>query len=246
MVKISGLFLFLISIVPVLKAQTGIDHLINDTFDEEVRNIYEYYTHKQGKTSQIFNGPEYIPADINIKGHPFFEQKTLQLGVVKYDGNFYDHIKMGFDIYRNELAIVHYDEKEHFSLIRLSNQKINSFGFNGHRFIRLIKEENKGLSATGFYEILHNGNLKVLAKRVKKVQPTTERPYRYEFYNDSKLFIYKDGIFHHIGSKNMLFNLLEDEKKAIRRVRRRKKDGFENYVVRVCNYYEELKQGRGR
>ncbi len=244
MVKIPGLFLFLVSIVPVLKAQTGSDQLTNNTFDDQVSHLYESYTHILGKSSQIFNGPEYIPADINIKGHPFFEQKTLQSGVVKYDGMFYENIKMGFDIYRNEVAIVHYDDKEFFSLIRLSNQKINGFGFNGHRFVRLIKAENTGLPATGFYEILHDGYLKVLAKRIKKVQPSTERPYRYEFYSDSKLYIFKDGIFYPIGSRKMLFNLLEDEKKAIRRVRKRKKEDFENYVLRVCNYYEELKQER--
>ena len=132
MAKILGLLLVFVSIVSALKAQSGIDHLINDTFDEGVTNIYQSYARKQGKASQIFNGPEYIPADINIKGHAFFERNSLQSGVIKYDGVVYVNIEMGFDIYRNELAIVYYDEHGNFSLIKLSNPKIDGFRFDGH------------------------------------------------------------------------------------------------------------------
>ncbi len=246
MCKSGGLILILIAIGPVVWAQTDPGDLDNNTFDEKFLNIYEWYSHKQGKALQIFNGPEYIPVDISIQGHPFFEYETFQLGWIKYDGKIYIGIEIGYDIYREELAVVHYDENGIFSPIRLSNENIDGFSFNGHRFIRMGKGGNPHLASTGYYEILYEGSLKVFAHTVKKVQPSNEGPYRYQFVAKSVIYVFKDQEYRKIGSKKALLRLLEDEKSSIRKIAKNESGDFSSYVVSVCKRYEELKEGGSR
>ena len=246
MYKCRGLILFLIAIGQIVWAQTDPGDLGNNTFDEKFLNIYEWYSHKQGKALHIFNGPEYIPVDINIKGHPFYENETFQLGWIKYDGEIYIGIEIGYDIYREQLAVVHYDENSKFSPIRLYSKNVDGFSFNGHRFVRLEKGINPHLVATGFYEILYEDSLKVFALNVKKVQPSNEGPYRYQFAAKSVIYVFKDEEFHKIGSKKALLRLLEDEKSSIRKIVRNGSEDFRNYVVSVCRRYVELKQGGSR
>lgn len=242
--KSRGLILFLISIGPLAWAQTGPGVMENHTFDERFLDVYQSYTQEQGKAQQIFNGPEYVSVDINIKGHPFFLQKTFHSGRIKYDGEIYIGIEMGFDIHRGELAVVYYDENDNFSLIRIFSKNVNGFSFNGHRFVRLEKEKFPELFTTGFYEILYDGLLKVFALHVKKIRPTNEGIYRYQFVDNSVIYIFKDQVFHKIGSKKALLGLLEVEKRSIRKIGRA--ESFNDYTVSVCKRYEELKLEGGQ
>ncbi len=240
MCKSWRLILFLMTIGPIVWAQTAPDALNNNTFDEKYRNIYKWYVQEQGKALQIFNGPEYIPVDINIKGHPFFELKAFQSGLIKYNGEIYIEIEMGYDIYRDELAVVHYDENGNFSMIRPHSENVDGFSFNGHQFIRLTKERFPQLVSTGFYELLYDGSLKVFVQHVKKVRPSNDGPYRYQFVDNSVIYVFKDHEFHTIGSKKALLKLLEVEKGSIRKIGRI--ESFKDYTVSVCKRYDELKQ----
>jgi hypothetical protein len=242
MCKSGGLILFLIAIGPVVWAQTDPFNLDNNTYDEKHLDIYEWYSHKQGKALQIFNGPEYIPVDRRIQGHPFFEYPSYQMGWIKYEGEIYIGIEMGYDIYREELAVVHYDENSKFSPIRLNAENVDGFSFKAHRFIRLEKDDNPNLARTGFYEVLHEGSLNVFAISTKKVQPSNDGPSRYQFVAKSVIYVFKDKEFHKIGSRKALLKLLEDEKSSIRKITKYADEDFGDFVVSVCKRYEELKQ----
>lgn len=246
MVRKPYLIPLLVVISSLSFAQSDDYQLVNSTYDTKVKSIYDVYSKALGKSLRIYNGPEYVTEDFNISGHPFFESKTYRVGSVMYEGQFYDSIEMTYDIYRDELIIVHYDQNENFSLIKLLNEKVGGFSLSDNDFILIVQDTSTiNHPPTGYYEVLYDGNLKVFAKRIKKTRPSSDELYRYEFQRNDIIYLLKDNTFHSIRSKASFRRFLEDEKKSVKEYVSNnviRSLDLENYMVLVSQYYDRVKE----
>ena len=211
----------------------------------QIGNAVNFYTKYIGENSGIYNGSEYVAYDFHIQGHQYYEWNNPQPSSVKYDGIFYEKVPLAYDIVRDEVITTTYNDNVR---IRLVSEKISYFSIQDHFFERLIQDSsNKSVISTGFYERLYNGQMKVFAKRKKKIQEvvnTTEGDKQW-FKEFDQFFVLKKNTYYAIQSKSDLFSLFDDKGKAVKKYLRKNKLKFkrqpESTILYAVKYYDQLK-----
>ncbi|MDJ1473679.1 hypothetical protein [Xanthocytophaga flava] len=200
----------------------------------------EFYRKSTEESQHLYNGPEYYIYDARSTEHQFFKSDEMEEGSVYYDGQFYPNVLIMYDIVKDEVAIEHLNR---YDQLQLQKEKVRYFTVLNHHFIRLEKA-NTGLR-TGFYDILYEKRLKVLARRIKERDEVIEQmKIVVEFPAKNFFYIYKDGIYHNVSSKGSVLKLFQDQKKALRKYIRenqlRFKKDRENAIVKVTAHYDQL------
>lgn len=205
-------------------------------------DLFKQYQEKIGEASQILNGPEYFYDDSDRGGDPYFGDSPFYEGSIIYNGNRYDDLEIGYDIYRDIMFVARYQQG--LTSYQLPVERVAGFTLDQHVFIRLIDPDStSGHPGTGFYELLYNGKTKVIAKRRKKVVPSTEGIYKYEYGTDDEIYIVRNDAFNKVWLKSSIRKLFKEEKKSIRRYSNDNKlylMDLEPYAVQVCRYYDSL------
>jgi hypothetical protein len=198
-----------------------------------------------GENAHFYNGSEYIPYDVHIKGHPSFETELLEPAVINYDNLVYEGVNLNYDIVRDEVTTNRFERNFRIKLI---SEKIAYFSLLNHFFVRLVQDStNKSVINTGFYERIYNGNDKVYIKHSKIIEEKVT-----DYAGDEQWFTQKDiylvektGRFYPIQSKSMLFDLIKDRKKDVQKYLRKNKIKFRkdprNAILRTIEYYDQIK-----
>ena len=192
--------------------------------------------------AHVYEGGEYINHDPRIKVHPYYITDSLQVGSVVYNGIAYSGVRMLYDIVRYEVAI---QPPEGGYRLRLRTDKISAFSLSSHQFARIVGDSAAGIR-TGFYEIIYNGKVKALAKRLKTVyEDISSGAYRGEYLVKDRFVIQKDGGFYDVKSKRSVLDLFPDQGKELRKYIRANKLKFtdeqrEQTIARLTQRYDEL------
>jgi hypothetical protein len=201
-----------------------------------------------GQESRLYNGPEYLLYDRNIKGNALYplDATTWQPSEVNYDGIVYKGVPIMYDIYRDQLAAVLYNR---FSIYVFLSERVHDFTLFDHHFVRIVADSlstnNSGVT-TGFYDQLYGGKIEVLAKRIKNIQNSTSTIGVPETYFSAKneYYIKKGNIFYNVSSKRSFLNVLKDKKSLLQKYIRENnisfRDNREAYMAQVASYYDHL------
>lgn len=201
--------------------------------------LYERTLKRQ---AHVYEGDEYINHDPRIVVHPYYVVDSLQTGTVVYNGVRYQDVRMLFDIVRDELVV---QPPEGGYRLRLSTDKIAAFSVGSHQFVRIVGDSVAGIR-TGFYEIIYNGTVKALAKRLKTIhEDISDGTYKADYQQNDRFIIQKDGTFYEVNSKRALLNLFPDQAKALRKYMRTNRMKFRNEqreqtITRITQRYDEL------
>ncbi len=190
------------------------------------------------------NALYYIFYKFKKEGDPFFESDSIRDGTVNYAGRDYQKVPMLFDIARNELAIVSYDD-QHF--IVLDNDKVDSFHLRGHAFIRLVHNDTlSGSPPTAFYDRLYNGNIKVWAGRAKTFQESTAGGELIRIFSPhNAYYIFLNNTYYPAHNKKNILTIMRDKRHEIKKFARKQKlkfnkNGMEQAIIAVAAYYDQL------
>lgn len=201
--------------------------------------LYERAIYRQ---EHVYEGNEYIPHDHRIKIHPFYPVDTLQRGTIAYNGTDYHNVPMLYDIVRDELSI---QPPEGGYRIRLHTNKVSAFSMGPYRFVKILGDSALGVR-TGFYQLLHNGAVKVLVQRVKTIhEDISSGTYKADYIPQDRFFILKDGVYHSVKTKGSVLNVFADKSKELKKFIRANQLKFkdlqrEETISRVTQQYEEL------
>lgn len=213
-------------------------------YRQTVNNTIFFYTAGLGKTTHLFNGSEYIFNNHGIIGHPFFEAAQPTKGNIFYDGTLYPNVSIAYDISRDEVFINN-NPGQDFNL-KLITERIEYFSILNHVFIRINQDDNiKGYApSTGFYDLLYNGKVTVLAKRRKQVNQAFKAEDSLKFVQYNEYLIKKNNTYYVVDSKSSLMNIFRDQKDKVKKYFRKsdldfKKDP-ENAIVKTTEYYAQL------
>ncbi|GAB3994356.1 hypothetical protein GCM10028807_31930 [Spirosoma daeguense] len=204
--------------------------------------VVRSYNQAMYRQSHIYEGDEYIIHDHRIKVHPYYVAENLQTGTVLYNGINYENVLMLYDIVRDELAVQPPDGAYR---LRLRNEKIARFSFDKHTFTRIVADSATGIR-TGFYELLHDGKVKALAKRQKEVlEDISTGVYKGEYLPKDRFYVFKDNTYHEVKTKSSLLRLFPDQSKELRKFIRTNKLKFKNElreeaITKVTQRYDEL------
>jgi len=208
----------------------------------------QQYTRTFAVHPQLYNGPEYIDYAKRYKvqnGHQFFLSPDKQEGNIYYNDHAFTGLQLQYDIVLEQLMLQHSSSPLTFRLI---NENVRNFTIDGHRFVRLMADSTKSpLIQTGYYEVLVDSTVQLLAKRVKQMSEKIEQGViEVEFLPADKLFIRKADGYYAISKKRSVTQLFADHGKEVQKYiqdhkLRFKKASREADIVQLTRYYAGLR-----
>jgi len=216
----------------------------NDLKSEaQLQNAITLYDRFSASNAPVYNGTEYLYYTFKMEGNPYFVTGDFFNGWVQYSGRKYDSLSMMYDVYRNELVIMSPDKR---SRIVLQNEFVDSFALLGHTFIRLIEDHQQNLYNTGFYDLLYNGHIQFMARRIK----TMDSPIKGDlvvrvFYTKDRFYIHKGGLYYLVNNKKDVYRLFNDKIHDVKKMMRRqhvkiRRKNFETATQKVTQFYDQL------
>ena len=191
--------------------------------DESYTAAIRFYHQSLSPESGLYNGIEYIDYARTLQeGTPFFDPVPFGSGSVVYNNMLYENVSIAFDIVKEVVAI--YDAAHHYKLI-LTSKGISRFTTSGHSFIHLTKDSAAAKDMSeGFYEILYDGETKVLKRQTRSVQERLSANGLSEKYilGSSNYFVLKDNVYHGVNNKSALLSLLQNKKELPRWMKKNK------------------------
>jgi hypothetical protein len=233
--------LFLSGSAPLAFSQSApADSALLQQSIQQVSNRYRTEMHLH---SHLYNGSEYVDYDNYIDGHQYFESDELEDGVVHYDGALYQGVPLLYDVRLDQVIT---ENLAGPLRIRLVSEKVRYFTLLNHTFVRIVADSTQqGGVRTGFYDQLYDGNVQVLAKRVKLIheQVSSGRVEKH-FYGRDRHFIRKAGQFYPVKRKSSVLRVFDDRKKELQKFLREQKIRFkqnpEATMVQLARQYDAL------
>jgi hypothetical protein len=209
-----------------------------------ILNSVKVYETSLGHQSILHNGPEYAePSRTDNINHPFFLSDDWLIGTVHYDGEYFTDVPLLYDITTDKLVT----ESQNASQLELLTDRLNEFTIDNHHFIK-IKAGQNGLSKSGFYDVLYEGERRVIASRSKSnEEKIVDQSLQKLFKEKNRYFIVKDGVYSPVNNQSAIFKVLNDRKTELKKYMKKEHLSFkinrEKTLAAVAAYYDTLKQG---
>ncbi len=213
-------------------------------YHQSVNSIVAFYTKEAGTNRLFYNGSEYIPSPFSKEGIPFFESATPFEGSVFYDGNLYEHVKMQYDLTKDQLVAEGPTPDIYISLLP---ERVEYFILNQHTFIHFLPDKTTAaFMPSGYYEKLTTGKVILFAKREKKFQLSLNPEDKSSSHIQYNHYFLQNGTgYYIIKDKKNLLQLLNDEKDQLKKYIRDNKINFkreyEKSIISLVRYYLQLK-----
>jgi len=175
-------------------------------------------------------------------GDQFFLSSDLSTGSLSVDSYDFDSIRIKYDLVNDELLLLRNDG----TILLLNKEMINSFRLsyedNIFKFVNFASSSSGNLA--GYCHLLYDGKIKVYAKYVKELIPTTITNGLPRFSQINKVYILKDGKIHRADNRRELLNLFAEgeEQSMLKKYMRSNKIIISRNVPdsfrRVIEYYE--------
>jgi hypothetical protein len=197
------------------------------------------------ESQHLYNGPQYYIYDSQSEEHQFFLTDKWQSGSVVYDGQLFRSIPMLYDVFKDQLAVRY---TRGFGQVALQMEKVSSFSFSGHTFIRIVANQPGAAGLrTGFYDVLYEGKTRMLSRRVKeRMQQINETKIRTLFPPRDAFYLLKDGEYHSVHSRASVLTYLADQKKPLKKHLRQNNLSFRNNreeaIKALATHYDQLAQ----
>ncbi|RZL09027.1 MAG: hypothetical protein EOO62_14490 [Hymenobacter sp.] len=212
-----------------------------------VASAGQVYTRTVRPESLLYNGTEYAdyvkPGTIS---HPFFLDAAPQLGTVVYHGATFADVPLRYDLALGQLVASYPGQAAAFTLVP---GEVSSFAFGGHRFVRLLADSaSRALLPTGYYELLLDGPVSLLAGHSKRIQQAyVQQVLRLEYRPTDKLYVRTARTTAEVNSLKSLLAVLPAHQEEVQRYARQHKLAFgggqqEASALEALRYYYTLPQ----
>ncbi|MGI4883704.1 MAG: hypothetical protein ACRYFR_01950 [Janthinobacterium lividum] len=121
----------------------------------------------------LYDGAEYVDYTApGTRGHQFFGGPAPQAGTVQYRGGAFDDVLLRYDLLRDQPVLLYPGQGAAVALVA---GKVAGFTLGPHRFVRVAGGDTLAAGALppGFYELLVDGPVRLLARHRKRVQRVT-------------------------------------------------------------------------
>lgn len=184
-----------------------------------VRQYHSYVAPEVG----LYRGTQYVDYDYTVqKGQPFFGPDLVRYGSVWYGGIGYDHVRMLYDLVKDQLVIL---DPQNIYKISLYMDLVDSFALDGQPFFRIRDSLASPALRSGYWERIYRGRT-VLVKQERKFlrENTAVTPDNVRLFieGSTSYYLNKGGIYYPVNRRRELFAILKDRRRSdIRRVMRK-------------------------
>lgn len=197
--------------------------------------------------SMLYNGNEYVAFDGPARGFRYFLSEYPEEGSITYEGETFKNIPLLYDVVSDEVVIEHYDQSGYGVDLKLHKERVTSFTLLGHYFVHLSADTMNGASyRSGFYDLLHDGQTKLLARRRKEsVDQIDQGILTIHFSETDRYLLRLNGVYYSVKNRHSLLKLLKDQRKELVHYIRKMHFDFtlqrERSLVEIVRYYDKLK-----
>jgi hypothetical protein len=212
---------------------------------QAVAGAVESYSKTVGMQAHLYTGPEYFAlSKPHVEGHQFFSEKSFARGAVLYDGVWVEDVPLLYDVVLDEVITIH--SNTGFSQM-LVKEQVKAFKVFNHSFVHIKSDSLQGATLQpGFYDVLYNGKVQLVAKRKKSLQERASvngMEGRYDIVD--RFYLRKDGAYHQVSNKRSVLKVLQEEKKVLSKFARANKLKFkkerESAIIQIAQHYDTLK-----
>ena len=210
-----------------------------------IRQAQAHYSRSTQAESRLLNGTEYVSLIPSyIAGKPFFQTDQPQRGAITYDGSYFERVPLLYEMSQDQVLLF---DSVRVATIQLIKARVTDFALGGHHFLRLRADSAQVITA-GFYDLLLDGPVQLLAKRTKTAtKGTAARGIGGSFVEETRFFVQAHGSYHKVSTLGQLLNLFPNKKPDLQKFARSnhlqfKADSREASLVAVLRYYNELGQ----
>lgn len=190
---------------------------------------------------ELITGGQYGEAPVNYDGNPYFQVRTFDEGKLSINEIQYTGVQLLYDEHLDELVTFHpiYRQK-----ILIKPEKVEEFQLEGdYIFRRFERKDSYVHHKNGFYQVIKDGEIKVLIKHFKTLDPVKEvGKYTNVFNEDKEYFYWFDGEFVVIRKKKQAIQSLGLNKKEVKKYLKEKELYFalekEKYILELARYRE--------
>lgn len=230
--------LVLLNTLVLAQDSSSVNQFISEARNNAVRSYYNY----TGNQLRLFNGIDHIGYFSGISGIAYYVNDTMDIGSITYDGMVYDKVPMLYDIYKEEVVILHFSGRK----ISLLAEKTKEFSFRKHRFQRIVYDSLAQSSVpTGFYDLVYQGDFTMMIRRSKMYEEKVADIVSREFIDNNKYYVLRNGVYRSFKGQHGLLSVFKDHAGAVRRYLRKRQITFrftpELAIVEASKYYETLK-----
>ncbi len=216
---------------------------LNSSFgqDSNIPLALKEYQKSMGNQSHVSNGTSFKKLPASEEEHPFFGSSEFAQGSILYQGETYKNIIIQYNLVTDQVIS---DDNPTKNEIQLIKEGIQSFVLLDHTFVQFI---NHPILSNGFYDQLHDGEIKVLVKREKSLQnKVVDNKSQAWYQSKTKVYITKADQVFIIRSRKSVLSALAGQREQIKKVLRQKKVRFtanrEQYCKEAAMLYTSIKQ----
>ena len=233
-----GVFSLNILCLSVIHAQTLKPDSASRTPIEKAESFFNTYIKQQ---TRLFNGPSFKNYGSNVIGSANFENdSTFISGNVIYEGMLFTDVPLMYNIYEDKVISLR-NKSTMFSLV---SPKVSDFYLKNHHFTYInVLDTTKSVIKPGFFDVLYEGQLKILAKRSKKLDLSlNSKEVVYYFTPKTTYYVENGDKYSVITSESSFMNLFKDKKNEFKKHLKDNKINFkkkpEEAMILLAKYYE--------
>ncbi len=205
---------------------------------------YPYNIYKEAtRTSQnLYNGRRYFLYDPLSEEHQFYIDRKWITGSVFFDGQQFDSVALLYDIHKEEVVL----KDLHNNFMLLPVERVKSFDINQHHFERLISGDDiPSYMKTGFYDVLYNGNSRVMVHRKKDRQEKIADMKIIPIYEiKDSYYIFRHNTYWSVRTKKSVLTLFpgyeREMKRGLRKQKIRYRKNRELAITEMVKHYDEI------
>ena len=234
--------LFLLVCVPSGSALTQ-NHMDTAFIATAKQNAITLHEKELRTQSGLYNGSKYVAPDYDRDLHPYFSSEDWITGTVYYDGEYFTDVSLMYDLYNAALIAEHFPSGHPIQLIE---EKVRSFNIDGHHFEKIENEVvGNSLPATDFYDVLHPGKTRLVARRQKLRRQEIEDLSVETFFDEkTRYFVFKNDVFFPVKNRAALLKILSDKKRGLKKFLKDNKalrlQSKEELLRRLAEHYDSI------
>ncbi|MBN3583816.1 hypothetical protein JYB64_15560 [Algoriphagus aestuarii] len=190
---------------------------------------------------ELITGGQYGEAPLNYEGHPYFEKRVFEEGLLSINKIDYSDVQLLYDENADVVVTFHpiYKQK-----ILIKSEKVEEFQLDkDHVFRRFEGNDSYPHHNNGFYQVKKDGEIKVLQKHYKTIEATKEvGKYPYKFVEDNEYFYWFNGDFVPIRKKKQAIQSLGLNKREVKKHMKQMDVYFalekEEYILELADFRE--------
>lgn len=190
----------------------------------------------------IYTGKEEIKYPAYMINHPYLYTSEYKKANLSFDGVLYPNVKLRLNLHLEELVVQSEDGR--FNVV-VPTDCVDFATMDGNYIFYNVPQTGIKQFSKGYYVRFHNGKYPVYKRETCFIQSVIkDMKIEASFVRKNRLYVYKDDVYHMVGSKRAVLKLFSTKKRELKRFIKEQglnyKKTPDEFVKRVTLYYETL------